>query len=227
MRLTIYVLQLSGISTVTCAVVTTICTALSSSQTETLHPLSSSSLSPPSSPSQSPSCFCLCEVSSKWMRPRFVLCVWIISLGTVSLRFIRIAARIWNSFLSLCVCVCVCVWVAQLCPTLCNPMDYSPPGSSVHGIPQARYWSLLLFPLPGDLPDPGTEPQSPGLWADSTVWATRGAPFPLPILKDSSLQWRVNTFWIWWVQWIGAMRTVGSVSLGLEFCNTLLFLIDM
>ena len=32
----------------------------------------------------------------------------------------------------------VCVCVAQLCPTLCNPMDYSPPGSFVHGILQAR-----------------------------------------------------------------------------------------
>ena len=28
--------------------------------------------------------------------------------------------------------------VAQLHPTLCDPMDYSPPGSSVHGILQAR-----------------------------------------------------------------------------------------
>ena len=28
--------------------------------------------------------------------------------------------------------------VAQLCPTLCDPVDYSPPGSSVHGILQAR-----------------------------------------------------------------------------------------
>ena len=28
----------------------------------------------------------------------------------------------------------VCCLVAQSCPTLCNPMDYSPPGSSVHGI---------------------------------------------------------------------------------------------
>ena len=28
--------------------------------------------------------------------------------------------------------------VAQLCPTLCNPMDCSLPGSSVHGILQAR-----------------------------------------------------------------------------------------
>ena len=32
-----------------------------------------------------------------------------------------------------------CHWlVAQLCPTLCDPMDCSPPGSSVHGIFQAR-----------------------------------------------------------------------------------------
>ena len=130
MRLTIYVLQLSGISTVTCAVVTTICTALSSSQTETLHPLSSSSLSPPSSPSQSPSCFCLCEVSSKWTRPRFVLCVWIISLGTVSLRFIRIAARIWNSFLSLCVCVCVCV-----CELLSCVLLFATPWTIAHQAP--------------------------------------------------------------------------------------------
>ena len=32
---------------------------------------------------------------------------------------------------------CVCS-VAQLCPTLCDPMDCSPPGSSAHGILQAR-----------------------------------------------------------------------------------------
>ena len=32
-------------------------------------------------------------------------------------------------------CGCVC---AHLCPTLCHPMDYSPPGSSVHGFSQAR-----------------------------------------------------------------------------------------
>ena len=31
-----------------------------------------------------------------------------------------------------------CVLVPQLCPTLCDPMDCSPPGSSVHGILQAR-----------------------------------------------------------------------------------------
>ena len=43
--------------------------------------------------------------------------------------------------------VCVCVLVAQLCLTLCDPMDCSPPGSSVHGILQARRleWVIILF----------------------------------------------------------------------------------
>ena len=43
--------------------------------------------------------------------------------------------------------VCVCVLVAQLCPTLCDPMDCSPPGSSVHGILQARIleWVAISF----------------------------------------------------------------------------------
>ena len=35
-----------------------------------------------------------------------------------------------------CPCVCVCAKSLQLCPTLCNPMDCSPPGSSVHRILQ-------------------------------------------------------------------------------------------
>ena len=34
--------------------------------------------------------------------------------------------------------ICVCVSVTQLCPTLCDPMDHSLPGSSVHEILQAR-----------------------------------------------------------------------------------------
>jgi len=37
--------------------------------------------------------------------------------------------------------------VAQLCPTLSDPMDHSPPGSSVHGIFQARVleWGAIAF----------------------------------------------------------------------------------
>ena len=43
-------------------------------------------------------------------------------------------------------CVCVCE-VAQSCPTLCDPVDCSPPGSSVHGILQARIleWIAISF----------------------------------------------------------------------------------
>ena len=55
------------------------------------------------------------------------------------------------------VLVCVCA----LSSTLCDPMDCSPPGSSVDGIFQEKYWNGLPFPPPGDLPDPGIEPTSP------------------------------------------------------------------
>ena len=42
--------------------------------------------------------------------------------------------------------LCACS-VAQLCPALCDPMDCSPPGSSVHGISQARIleWAAMPF----------------------------------------------------------------------------------
>ena len=44
-------------------------------------------------------------------------------------------------------CVCVCVLVAQLCPTLCDPMDCSPPGFSVRGILQARILEWVAIPF--------------------------------------------------------------------------------
>ena len=66
----------------------------------------------------------------------------------------------------------------QSCPTLCDPLDCSPPGSSAHGILQAR---ILECPPPEDLPDPGTELASlthPAL-ADEffTTGATREAKY--------------------------------------------------
>ena len=50
--------------------------------------------------------------------------------------------------------------------SLCDPMDCSPPGCSVHGILQARILELPC-PPPGDLRNPGIEPRSPALQADS------------------------------------------------------------
>ena len=57
--------------------------------------------------------------------------------------------------------------VSQSCPTLGNPMDYSPPGSFVHGILHARIQEWAAIPFSRDLPHPGTEPRSPALLADS------------------------------------------------------------
>ena len=48
-------------------------------------------------------------------------------------------------------------------------MDYSPPGSSAHGILQRRILSEWSFPSPGDLPDPGIGLGSPALQADSLL----------------------------------------------------------
>ena len=66
--------------------------------------------------------------------------------------------------------------VAQSCPTLCDPLDCSPPGSSVCGISQARIQEWLPFPPPGDLPDPGTEPASPALAGRFFSTAPPGKP---------------------------------------------------
>ena len=44
--------------------------------------------------------------------------------------------------------------VAQSCPTVCDPMDYT-----VHGLLQARTLEWVAFPSPGDLPNPGVEPR--------------------------------------------------------------------
>ena len=57
--------------------------------------------------------------------------------------------------------------VTQLCPALSDPMDCSASGSSVQRFSRQGYWSGLPVPSPGDLPNPGIEPGSPELQADS------------------------------------------------------------
>ena len=63
--------------------------------------------------------------------------------------------------------ITVKVLTAQSCPTLCDPMDCSLAGPFVHEFSRQEYWSGLPFPFPGDLPDPGIEPGSPALQAES------------------------------------------------------------
>ena len=73
-------------------------------------------------------------------------------------------------------CMCVHAKLLQLCLTFCNPLDCSPPGSSAHGILQARIWSGLPCPPPGDLSNQGLNPclMSPALadrfFTTSIIW---------------------------------------------------------
>ena len=56
---------------------------------------------------------------------------------------------------------------AQSCPTLCDPMDCSLSGSSVHGILQARILEWVAISFSRGLPDPGIEAGSTALQADN------------------------------------------------------------
>ena len=75
----------------------------------------------------------------------------------------------WVSFL-------VVVRLLSFIWLFCDPMDYNPPGSSIHQIPRHKYWSGLPFPSPADLPDPGIKPMSPALQADSLPLSHLGSP---------------------------------------------------
>ena len=59
--------------------------------------------------------------------------------------------------------------VAKSCPTLATPWIVACQTPLSMGFSRQEYWSGLPFPSPGDLPDPGTEPRSPALQADSLL----------------------------------------------------------
>ena len=72
--------------------------------------------------------------------------------------------------------VCLPAKLLQSYSTLCNPMNYSLPGSSAHGILQARILEWVAIPSPGDLPNLGIRlvslmsPASGGIFTTSTTW---------------------------------------------------------
>ena len=84
----------------------------------------------------------------------------------------------------------LCVSVTQLCPTLCDPMDCSPPGFSLSmGFSRQEYWSRLPWAalLQGIFPTPGIEPGSQALRVDSLPSESPGkpsAPMPYRVLKN-------------------------------------------
>ena len=73
---------------------------------------------------------------------------------------------------------------ALLCLTFCNPMDCSPPGSSVHGILQARILEWVAISFSRDLSKPGIEhlslaspPLAGRFFTTSTTWEALNSPW--------------------------------------------------
>ena len=96
-------------------------------------------------------------------------------------------------------CICECVLVAESCPTLWDPMDCSPPGSSVHGILQARIpeWVAIPFSRRSSQPrDLSRVSRIAGRFF--TLWATNGHNLTLwaflQLMVPSSLSF---SFLIW------------------------------
>ena len=106
--------------------------------------------------------------------------------------------------------VLVCFWtkgalIAQSCPTLCDPLYCSLPGSCVHGIFPARTLAIcgLPFPSPGNLLYSGIKPMSPALAGRFfTIWTTREANL-------------VTNFFISWT-----MQALILISLCNTTCNS-------
>ena len=82
--------------------------------------------------------------------------------------------------------------LTQSCLTLCNPVDYSPPASSVHGIPRQEYWSGLPFPPPRIFPTHGLNPGLLHFRRIPYCPSQQGSPFiPLASSYSSWLKPRV------------------------------------
>ena len=64
-------------------------------------------------------------------------------MGTLKRVRIHVCLEVWVHNFHLCAVLCL---VTQSCPTLCDPMDCSPPGSSVHGILQERVLEWVAMP---------------------------------------------------------------------------------
>ena len=110
--------------------------------------------------------------------------------------------------------------VTQSCPTLYNPLDCSLPGSSVHGIVQARILEWVAIPFSRNLPNLGTEPGSSALQAVSSP--------SIPNNKLPCFLWTWETVY-WLVSQMTKMpsqhnwRPDASVHTGTEGCCLISF----
>ena len=87
------------------------------------------------------------------------------------------------------------VSVTQFGRTLCDPMDCSLPAPLSMGFSRQDSWSGSPFPSSGDLPDPGMEPRSPTLQADSLPPELPGKPRFLSVITETrpgSIRFSIN-----------------------------------
>ena len=107
-------------------------------------------------------------VSSLSLKSHYLYSFWTYYLQNIVIFF--------NLLCILCMRACTHAKLLQLCPTLCDPMDCSPPGSSVHGIFQARTleWVAISSSRGSSQPrDQTTSLASPALAGRFfTTWAT-------------------------------------------------------
>ena len=96
---------------------------------------------------------------------------------------------------------------AQLYLTLCNPVDSRPPGSSSMRFSRIDYWSGLLIPPSGDLPNPEIEPVSPTLSCTG-----RQVLYSEPLGKSICIYMRVLSHFSC-VQFFVTLRTVALQAL--------------
>jgi len=76
--------------------------------------------------------------------------------------FLVLVISFSKPFVCVCVCECVCAQSLNHVQLFATLMDCNLPGSSVHGIFQARILEWVAFPPSGYFPDPGIEPTSLG-----------------------------------------------------------------
>ena len=138
-------------------------------------------------------------------------------------------------FLSTCLGMYIGRWkieseVTQLCQTLCNPVDCSLPGSSIHGILQARIleWVAISFSMGSSWPRDWTQ-VSCIAGRSFTLWATREAcvcTYGLFIFLSTylSIYRSICKWWLWEINSHPEFLDQGLLDLSSPFSVPYLFI---
>ena len=128
---------------------------------------------------------------------------WSYLLGTYKYKLLYLATK-WSILL-------LSEWVKSLSRVwlFVTPRTvayWAPPSM---GFSRQEYWSRLPFPSPGELPDPGLEPGSPALWADTLLSETPGSPIQSEISqKEKNKYCRLMTYMEFIYEWNLCMNRV-------------------